>query len=232
MRKNIFIAGGNSGIGINLISRLVNEGWEVTAVSRNGSEIEKMEQVNYLEGDPADPSFILPDDFESFDGFVYLPGTINLKPFNRLKISDFEEDLRINFLGAVNLIQQLIPNLKKGKDPSIVLISTVAVQTGLNFHTGISAAKGAVEGFVRALASELAPVIRVNAVAPSLTDTPLTERLLNSEAKVNSSSERHPLKQLGKPEDQANMIKFLLSDEAAWITGQIFHVDGGLSALR
>lgn len=234
MTKNIFIAGGNSGTGLTLIKKLLEDGNSVTAASRSGSELEKIEGVDYIQADPADPEveIKLTDTDQTFDGFVYLPGTINLKPFNRLKIEDYEEDYRVNFLGAVNLLKQVLPRLKKGNDPSIVLISTVAVQTGMAFHASISAAKGAIEGFTKALASEMSPTIRVNAVAPSLTDTPLADRLLNSDNKVNSSSERHPLKRVGKPEDQASMIKFLLSEESSWITGQIFHVDGGLSNLR
>ena len=234
MAKHIFIAGGNSGTGLILIKRLIDGGNTITAVSRNGSELHKLEGVTHIQADPADPETELEfkESDQAFDGFVYFPGTISLKPFNRLKINDYEEDYRVNFLGSVNLIKQLLPKLKKGNDPSVVLISTVAVQTGMAFHASISAAKGAIEGFTKALAAEMSPTIRVNAVAPSLTDTPLAERLLNSDAKINSSSERHPLKRVGKPEDQAAMIKFLLSEESSWITGQILHVDGGLSTLR
>lgn len=232
MSGNILVIGGNSGIGLELIKKLNKSGYNLTVASRSNSNLSEFDNLEYREFDASDSNFEMPSIPEQLKGLVYLPGTINLKPFNRIKEKDFEDDWRINFLGAVKVIQHALPSLKKGTNPSIVLISTVAVQSGLAFHTSISAAKGAIEGFVRALAAELAPTIRVNAIAPSLTDTPLAERLLNSESKVDSSSDRHPLKRVGRPVDQANAISYLLSDESSWITGQILHVDGGLSVIR
>jgi NAD(P)-dependent dehydrogenase (short-subunit alcohol dehydrogenase family) len=114
----------------------------------------------------------------------------------------------------------------------MVLFSTVAVQNGFNFHSQVSASKGAIEGLTRALAAELAPGIRVNAIAPSLTDTPLASSLLNTDAKKESNAERHPLKRIGNPEDIAHMAHLLLSDRSAWVSGQVLHVDGGISTLR
>jgi NAD(P)-dependent dehydrogenase (short-subunit alcohol dehydrogenase family) len=232
MNKNIFIVGGNSGIGLELVKRLKNSRNNLYITSRNDSNLKDIEGIKYMPFDASKESEKLSLIPESIDGLVYLPGTINLKPFNRLKLEEFENDWRINFLGAVNVIQQLFNSLKKGENPSIVLVSTIAVQTGLNFHSSISSAKGAVEGLVKALAAEFAPTIRVNAIAPSLTDTPLAERLLNSEAKTQASAERHPLKRVGSAEDQVNAIEFLLSEKSSWITGQILAVDGGMSALR
>ena len=135
-------------------------------------------------------------------------------------------------IGAVKLIQAVLPRLKKSGNASIVLFSTVAVQTGLPYHTQVAASKGAIEGLTKALAAELAPTIRVNCIAPSLTDTPLAASLLNTEQKKEANALRHPLKRIGTTEDIANMAAFLLSQKASWITGQILHVDGGMSSLK
>jgi NAD(P)-dependent dehydrogenase (short-subunit alcohol dehydrogenase family) len=169
---------------------------------------------------------------EELDGVVYCGGSINLKPFHRLKNSDFLADFNVNLIGAVNTVQAALPALKKSGHGSIVLFSTVAVQRGLAFHASVSAAKGGVEGLTRALSAELAPSIRANAVAISLTDTPMAERLLSTEAKQEASRERHPLKRYGKPEDAAAIAAFLLSSESSWITGQVIGVDGGMSVIQ
>lgn len=142
------------------------------------------------------------------------------------------EDYNIQVMGAVRSIQKALPALKNSEDASIVLFSTVAVQNGFNFHSQISASKGAIEGLTRALAAEFAPGLRVNCIAPSLTDTPLASKLLNSDAKRKMNEERHPLKRIGRSEDIASMASFLLSDKSGWITGQIMHVDGGMSSIR
>ncbi|MEP6597760.1 MAG: SDR family oxidoreductase, partial [Ginsengibacter sp.] len=115
---------------------------------------------------------------------------------------------------------------------SIVLFSTVAVQTGLPFHAQVAASKGALEGLTKALAAEFAPKIRVNCIAPSLTDTPLASSLLNTGQKAEANAQRHPLKRIGTTADIANLAEFILSDKASWITGQIIHVDGGISTLK
>ncbi|NBR83602.1 MAG: SDR family oxidoreductase, partial [Flavobacteriia bacterium] len=131
-----------------------------------------------------------------------------------------------------NTIQKALPALKKGSNPSVVLFSTVAVQTGMPFHSGIASAKGAVEGLVRSLAAEYAPHIRFNAIAPSLVDTPLAEGLLNNEKKRENSALRHPLKRIGSAAELAEAAAYLMSDRSSWITGQIICVDGGMSSLR
>ncbi len=175
----------------------------------------------------------LPEIPQALDGLVYFPGTINLKPFHRISEEEFLQEYKINALGAVSVVQRYLQNLKNAPPtPSIVLISTVAVAQGMNFHTSISMAKGAVEGFTLALAAELAPTIRVNAVAPSLTASPLSEKLTNSPEKLEASDKRHPLRRIGQPEDIANAIQFLLSEQSSWMTGQILHVDGGMSTVR
>jgi NAD(P)-dependent dehydrogenase (short-subunit alcohol dehydrogenase family) len=166
-------------------------------------------------------------------GVVYCPGTIRLKPFHRLTIDDFLENLQINYLGAVKIIQACLTRLKKSSaGASILLLSTVAVKTGMPFHASIAGAKAAIEGLTRSLAAELAPRIRVNAIAPSLTDTPLATRLLSSEKKRQAAADRHPLKRIGTPQEIARSAVFLLSDAGAWMTGQIIHVDGGMSDLK
>jgi NAD(P)-dependent dehydrogenase (short-subunit alcohol dehydrogenase family) len=168
---------------------------------------------------------------EVIDGLVYCPGSINLRPFRGLKIDAFESDMQINFISLVKVIQTVLPNLSASNQSSIVLFSSVAASMGMPFHTSIAAAKGAIEGFAKALAAEYAPKIRVNVIAPSLTDTPLADKFLNSDLKKEKSAERHPLKKVGTSEDMAQMACFLLSDKSSWISGQIFHVDGGMSTL-
>ncbi|TVR76524.1 MAG: SDR family oxidoreductase [Chitinophagaceae bacterium] len=228
---NYVLIGGGSGIGLKLAEILTESGNTVHVFSRNSTNLKSMEGVTHHTFDVEKDE--LPDMDEAIDGFVYLPGTINLKPFRGLKTEDFQRDLDINFLGAVKSLQWAFPRLKKSKDASVVLFSTVAVTLGMPFHASIAAAKGAVEGLTRSLAAEWAPSIRVNAIAPSLTDTPLAAKLLANDDKRRASEERHPLKSVGKPEDLAQMAAFLLSKEkSSWISGQILKVDGGISALK
>ena len=174
----------------------------------------------------------LPDLLEPLDGLVYFPGSINLKPFNCIREDDFLNDYKINALGAVHVIQKYLANLKKSPLASIVLISTVAVSQGMPYHASISMAKGAIEGLALALAAEFAPNIRVNVVAPSLTQTPLADKLLNTPEKIETSDKRHPLKRIGQAEDIANAIHFLLTEKSSWMTGQVLNVDGGMSCIR
>jgi NAD(P)-dependent dehydrogenase (short-subunit alcohol dehydrogenase family) len=169
---------------------------------------------------------------EPLNGLVYFPGTINLKPFHRLTETDFLNDYKINALGAAAFIQNYLSNLKNSSNPSIVLISSVAANTGMPFHSSIAMAKAAIEGLTKALAAELAPTIRVNCIAPSLTNTSLGEKFLNTPDKLEASQKRNPLKKIGEPNDLANAIEFLLSEKSSWITGQILAVDGGMNTLK
>ena len=173
-----------------------------------------------------------PEISQSLDGLVYFPGTINLKPFARLIQAEFINDFQINSLGAVAFVQAYLNNLKKSQNGSIVFLSSVAANIGLPFHTSIAMAKGALEGFSKALAAELAPAIRVNCVAPSLVNTPMGDKFINTPEKMEQMQKRNPLRQVGNPLDIANAIAFLLSEESFWITGQVLAVDGGMSTIK
>jgi len=220
MTKRVLIVGGNTGIGAALNEQLLAEGAVTILISRNQGGVDVLED---------EPNFPVIEG--GIDALIYCPGSINLKPFRGLKLSDFHHDMEVNYFGAVKTIKNYLPNLKEAKEASIVLFSTVAVQKGMPFHSSIAGAKGAIEGLTRALAAELAPNIRVNCVAPSLTDTPLAEKLLKNEKQREGAEQRHPLKAIGQATDIAHMAAFLISDKARWMSGQIIGVDGGMSSL-
>ena len=223
--KNIIIVGGNSGIGKAVAEQLQENGATIFSYSRTGEGTAAVDFSTDFEELPGLPEII--------DGVVYCPGTINLKPFHRISIADFKQEMEVNFYGAIRLLQACLKGLKKSSSPSVVLYSTVAVQTGMGFHAGIASAKGAVEGLTRSLAAEWAPnKIRVNAIAPSLTETPLASALLSTPEKKEASDKRHPLGRVGRPEDIAEATVFLLSEKSSWMTGQILHLDGGMSHLK
>lgn len=230
--SHILVIGGSSGIGKALSSDLTKQGHLVTSLSRRGAAAEPIQGVNHLQADVLDLSQPLPSIEGPISGLAYCPGSITLKPFRSLKPEDFLADFQINLMGAMRCIQHYLPKLQEANNPSIVLFSTVAVQTGMPFHASVAAAKGAVEGFGKALAAELAPKVRVNIIAPSLTATPMAEKLTNSEAKLKASEERHPMKRIGQPEEIAALARHLLGPESSWITGQVIHIDGGLSSLK
>ncbi|MFT4601448.1 MAG: NAD(P)-dependent dehydrogenase (short-subunit alcohol dehydrogenase family) [Arenicella sp.] len=228
--KNYLIIGASSGIGKALVKELAVNDNQIFC-TYNSNKTEDFGHVHYHELDVTsdfDLDF-LPD---QLDGLVYCPGTINLKPFKRLKPSDFIEDINLQVIGAIKVIQAVLPLLKKAENASILLFSTVAVQSGFNFHSQVSVSKGAIEGLTKSLAAEFAPTIRVNAIAPSLTDTPLSAGLLNTDQKREANANRHPLKRIGTAEDIARAAAFLISEKASWISGQIIHVDGGMSSLK
>ncbi len=227
--KNILLIGGSYGIGLAIAQELHNEN-NIFVASRTNENLAGL-NVTHIPFDASTDTLDTSKLPVILDGLVYCPGSINLRPFKGLKPEAFEADLQINFICLVKVIQGVLPNLTAGEQSSIVLFSSVAASMGMPFHTSVAAAKGAIEGFAKALAAEYAPKIRVNVIAPSLTDTPLADKFLNNETKQEKSAERHPLKRFGKPEDSAQMASFLLSDKSSWISGQIFHVDGGMSTL-
>ena len=230
MKKNILFIGGSSGIGLETI-KLLHEKHNLIVACRSDENLSDLD-ITYLKFDVLNDELDLEKIPETLDGFVYFPGSINLRPFRGLKISTFEEDLNINFLSMVKTLQKVLNNLKQSDNSSVVLYSTVAVKVGMPFHTSVSASKGAIEGFAKSLAAELSPNIRVNVIAPSLTDTPLAIRFLNNDLKKEKVGERHPLKRHGQARDIANSTSFLLSDKSSWVTGQVLGVDGGMSTLN
>lgn len=230
--KNYLVIGGSSGIGKALVDTLAAQNEQVFATFNENATVGEAVNVNFhalnVMDETLDLSF-LPD---QLDGLVYCPGSINLKPFARLKPKAFVQDFELQVVGAIKVIQAVLPRLKKSESASIVLFSTVAVQHGFNFHSQVSTSKGAIEGLSRALAAEFAPKIRVNCIAPSLTDTPLASKLLSTDEKKAANAQRHPLKKIGQAEDLAQMAAFLLSDKAGWVSGQVIAVDGGMSTLK
>ncbi len=228
--KNILVIGGSSGIG-KATAEMLSADHQVFATF-NKHPMGNAENCSFHALNVLDET--LDFDFlpEQIDGLVYCPGAINLKPFARIKTEDFRADYELQVLGAVKVIQAVLPRLKASPAASIVLFSTVAVQAGFNFHSIVSASKGAIEGLVRALSAELAPKIRINCIAPSITDTPLAASLLGTPEKADANAQRHPLKRVGNVEDLSNAVAFLLSEKSSWMTGQVLKVDGGMSVIK
>lgn len=225
--KRIAIIGASKGIGKALANDLVDSHF-IESISRS---VPQLPSSNFRHHSCDILAEELPE-LEALDGLVYCPGSINLKPFSRLSLDDFRADFEINVLGAVKAIQQYIPALKKGKNPSIVLFSTVACKLGMPYHASIASSKSAVEGLVKTLGAELAPTIRINGIAPTITDTELASKLLRNEKMVESIKERHPLKKFLDPEEVASMAAYLLSDKSKSISGQIFELDCGIVSFK
>ena len=227
--KNILLIGGSYGIGYAIAKELQQEN-NVFVASRTNENLSDL-NVTHIAFDASTDTLDISKLPNVIDGLVYCPGSINLRPFRGLKLETFESDMNINFFSMVKVIQSVLPQLTASEQASIVLFSTVAVKMGMPFHTSVAAAKGAIEGFAKALAAEYAPKFRVNVIAPSLTDTPLADKFLSNEEKKEKSAQRHPLKRFGETLDLANMAIFLLSENSSWMSGQIMHVDGGMSSL-
>ncbi|MBC3785855.1 SDR family NAD(P)-dependent oxidoreductase [Spirosoma utsteinense] len=230
--KNILIVGASSGIGHALAESLQAQGATLFTAGRSQPEGIQSTHMTWdiTQTSAAEALTQLPD---TLHGIVYCPGTINLKPFQRLTLDDYRTDLEINVLGAVGTIHACYAAIKKSKSGSIVLFSTVAAKLGMGMHSSVSVAKSAVEGLTKSLAAELAPFnVRVNAVAPSLTETPMAHFLLADDTKREAANKRHPLSRYGSPQDIAGMAAYLLGDQASWITGQIIGVDGGMGSLK
>jgi len=228
MSKTVLFAGASSAIAKQTALLLQAKGYRVIGLStKNASEgydaFYKIENYD---------AAVYPSIEEVIDGLVYFAGTINLKPFTRLTQEDFLNDFKINTLGATAFVQAYLGNLKKSKNGSVVFLSSVAVSVGLPFHASIAMAKGGLEGLSRALAAELAPGIRVNCIAPSLVNTPLGNKFINTPEKLEQMQNRNPLRKVGNPLDVANAISFLVGEEATWVSGQVFAIDGGMSVLK
>jgi NAD(P)-dependent dehydrogenase (short-subunit alcohol dehydrogenase family) len=225
--KTYIVIGGSKGIGKAIIETLIVDN-KIINISRTAPRFNPDNLTHYGCDVLVDN---LPE-IEKADGLVYCPGSINLKPISRLSIDDFKQDFEINVLGAVKAIQKYLPILKKGKQPAILLFSTVAAKLGMPYHASIATAKSGVEGLVKSLGAELAPTIRINAIAPTVTDTELASKLLRNDKMAENITERHPLKKYLKPNEVAEMASFLLSKKAASMSGQIFEMDCGIVSFK
>ncbi len=221
--KTIVIVGGSKGIGKAIINSLIKY-CNVINISRSIPEISH----NNLTHHKCDITINEFPNIDAADALIYCPGSINLKPFSKLSINDFKSDFEINLLGAVKAIQKYLPILKNGSKPAIVLFSSVATKLGMPYHASIAVAKSGVEGLVKSLGAELAPILRINAIAPTVTNTPLASKLLRNDRMVKNITERHPLKKFLSPEEVADMVEFLISNKAASISGQVFEMDCGI----
>ena len=225
--RHILIIGGTKGIGKAIIDLLIEEN-KITCMSRNVSEYNH-ENYNHLQLDATLDNF---PDLDKIDSLVYCPGSINLKPISTLSIEDFRNDFELNVIGAVKSIKKYLPLLKKGENPSILLFSTVATKLGMPYHASVSASKSAIDGIVKTLGAELAPKIRINAIAPTITNTELASKILRNEKVLENMIERHPLKKILSANEVAKMAKFLISEDGSSISGQIINMDAGIVSFK
>ena len=225
--KTILIIGGSKGIG-NALLKLLIDSHKIINISRTHPELTHENLTNYSLDVTEDELPIL----DTIDGIVYCPGSINLKPFSRLKLDDFEQDFKINVLGAVKVIQFYLKNLLKSESPSVILFSTVASKMGMPYHASIAASKSAVEGLTMTLAAEYATKIRFNAIAPTVTNTTLAEKLLRNDKMIESIKDRHPYKNFLQPEEVAHLAEYLLSNKSSAISGQVFPIDSGIVTVK
>jgi 3-oxoacyl-[acyl-carrier protein] reductase len=226
MRK-IVVVGGSKGIGQAIVASLVEDNIVIN-ISRS-APLQPHANLTHYNCD------ILTDDLpeiEEVDTLIYCPGSINLKPISRLKLNDFREDFEINVIGAVKAVQKYLPKLKNGNSPSILMFSTVAAKLGMPYHASIAASKSAIEGLAKSLGAELAPNIRVNVIAPTVTETDLAAKLLRNEKMVENITDRHPLKKFLKPNEVADLATFLISEKANSISGQVYELDCGIVSFK
>ena len=228
--KNYLVIGGSSGIGkeISEILSIENMVFSTSRNDLNGTN-GNIKQIKYNVLEDELDTELLPD---QIDGFVYCPGTINLRPFRSLKLETFRSDMELNLIGAIKTLQIILPKLQKSPFASIIFYSTVAVKTGMPFHSSVSSSKSALEGLTKSLAAEFAPKIRVNCIAPSIVNTPLANKFLNTEDKIEKAAARHPLNKIGTAKEIAQLTQYLLDEKSKWITGQIINIDGGISSVK
>ncbi len=236
-QRNYLIVGGSKGIGLGLVRRLVESGHAVTTLCRSEGELANVPGSSFVTFDALQDEVPLGAIPSTLHGFAFCPGSLNLRSFKSLKPETFRADFELNVVSAIRVLQGILPALKAGSQESqvpssILFFSTVAVSQGLFAHASIAASKGAIEGLARTLASELAPDMRVNAIAPALTETSLTEKFFGSPEKIAALSEKYPLGRTGRVDDVASLGAYLLGVESSWITGQVIGVDGGMAAVR
>ena len=225
--KNILVIGGTKGIGRSIVNETVDRN-TITCLSRNKTDFHHQ---NYTHKQFNSISDEYPD-IDSLDTLIYCPGSINLKPITSLSIDDFRNDFELNVIGAIKAIKKYLPILKKSPSPSILLFSTVATKLGMPFHASVSVSKSGIDGLVKTLGSELAPKIRINAIAPTITNTDLASKILRNEKVVENMIERHPLKKILSSDEVAKMACFLISEDASSISGQIFNMDAGIVSFK
>lgn len=232
MSDNYLVVGGSKGIGLAITKRLSTDGHHVTVLSRSSDQLQTLDRITHhtvdVTTDEISPDLI-PTEVK---GLVYCPGSINLRSFRSLKPEIYRSDFELNVIGAVKSITAALKPLKAASPASVLMFSTVAVGQGMPMHASIAASKGAIEGLMRTLAAELSPEIRVNCIAPALTNTPLTGRFFTDETKAAAMADRYPLKRTGTVEDMAAAAHLLLTQAGSWITGQVIGIDGGMSTVR
>ncbi|MCY2977640.1 MAG: SDR family NAD(P)-dependent oxidoreductase [Planctomycetota bacterium] len=234
--KNVVVVGGSHGIGFEIVRRELNQGANVTVVSRTVGRLAELAAAEsgslaHIAADVCSDRLSEEQLPERIDAFVYCPGSISLGSLRACNPETMRRDFELNVVCATICFQVALKSMSRSEKASAVFFSSVAAQLGMAMHTSVAASKGAIEALVRTWASELAPKIRVNGIAPALVDTPLAQRLLSSESKRAAMATMYPLARIGLPDDCAALAEFLLSDKSGWITGQIYGVDGGLSSI-
>ena len=218
--RNILLVGASSQVAIDLIEKYRAD-YNFISLSRNPifsdfKDFDSLDTITFPK-------------IESLDGIVYFPGNINLKPFKRIKIEEFQNDYNINVVGLLNILKFYERSLNNNS--SIVMFSSVAAKVGMPFHASIAMYKSAITSLSRTLAAEWSPKIRLNTISPSLFNSTMSQKFLKDENMIERMSDKHPLNRVGSVSDISSMINFLISEKSSWITGQDFSVDGGMSTL-
>ena len=235
MSGKYIIFGATGSIGSSLAEKLTNDKADIHLVARNQDEVKPLAErlgCPFTVADVLQDGFIdkVKADVPEAKGIAYCIGSIDLKPVRMTKEEDFNKCMKLNLYSAVEAIKGFQDSLRKNKG-SIVLFSTAAVHRGFTNHSIIASAKAAVEGLAISLAAEFAPHIRVNCIAPSLTNSKIAQPMLKNSAIADGIAKAHPLKRIGEGQDSASLAKFLICEDSSWITGQVIAVDGGRSRL-